>query len=207
MTQTSRRRSLRNRHENGNLASRWRNRAVCLNVTRWTPRAPAADCALPALRERRCQRLSRAGAFDRRESRQYARSRAGGLTSARRWFCAIHRSSAPATEARCQGSTHNRGTPRRLLLRVSAGPRAHLAFERYCFASPAVLCFFPERRVSAMRSVSPARRLFVAKPGQRACIEDYARTRLAGRLRVTAVRPPSTFRASVARPCPAMKTR
>lgn len=70
-------------------------------------------------------------------------------------------------------------------------PRAHLAFERYCFSAlPAVLSrfsshddFHDEVR-QALRE-----RLFVAKPGQRARIEDYAgRGSLVGWVRVAAVR-------------------
>ena len=70
-------------------------------------------------------------------------------------------------------------------------PRAHLAFERYCFSAlPAVLSRFSQNDEfhdevrQALRE-----RLFVAKPGQRARIEDYAgRGSLVGWVRVTAVR-------------------
>jgi RNA polymerase sigma-70 factor (ECF subfamily) len=70
-------------------------------------------------------------------------------------------------------------------------PRAYLAFERYCFSMlPAVLSRFSSRDEfhdevrQALRE-----RLFVAKPGQRARIEDYSgRGSLVGWVRVAAVR-------------------
>jgi RNA polymerase sigma-70 factor (ECF subfamily) len=70
-------------------------------------------------------------------------------------------------------------------------PRAHIAFERYCFAAlPAVLSrfsssdeFHDEVR-QALRE-----RLFVARPGQRARIEDYSgRGSLVGWVRIAAIR-------------------
>lgn len=70
-------------------------------------------------------------------------------------------------------------------------PRAHIAFERYCFSAlPAVLSrfsssddFHDEVR-QALRE-----RLFVARPGQRARIEDYSgRGSLVGWVRIAAIR-------------------